>query len=57
MNFFRIFLISLILVTFQPAKAEELAILQGEVLTLERCIDIAIDKNPNIDLANNSWAG
>ena len=55
MNFFRIFFfISLIVITFQSVKAEEMTINKGEVLTLERCIDIAISKNPNIDLADST---
>lgn len=55
MKFLRItFLIALMVLAFQSVKAEEIPIKNGEVLNLEQCINIAISKNPNIDLAKNT---
>lgn len=55
MKFFKIIpLIILFFLNIQPVKAEELSISKGEVLTLEQCIDIAVNRNPNIDLAKNT---
>jgi outer membrane protein TolC len=55
MNKIKIFIIGMftVILTAFPALAEELTINNGDTLTLQGCIDIAVKKNPNITLGNN----
>ena len=47
-------LLLFILTSFPVMAADESAINPGETLNLERCINIALKKNPNIPLAENT---
>lgn len=49
-----VFIFILLLLNSNPLFAENTLIKQGDNLTLDRCIDIAISKNPNINLAENT---
>jgi len=51
-----LFITILVLVLEVPISvfAQDNAVKKGDVLTIEKCIDIAISKNPNINLAENT---
>jgi len=44
----------LIVLGILPALSEETLIKKGDILTLDKCIEIAVSRNPNINLATNT---